>query len=298
MEPLFRRCAVVIMICCCLGLGCDKKKEKEAEPKYDPNKTVEGFERVSFPFTDSIKKINARQPRIFNNIPQFDPTRDWPTTQFSNPEEVFARCIRQNGTVQGSWAVLALTPTAVEAAIQLAVKQGLRDQTEVETIRKAASRQLFKANARTFAFVHNSNAKWQLREEPHLISMKLPEGGLVGTSVSMLIGLERAKVGILMFENVVSSDDVSYAIKMYVKSEEPKAEQTLNFIFEGDGNILSYLQMLFAQHQPPEEVITPPQEQQSYHHNSDNQKSVSNALSQFLGVAGLALEIIKLIKLV
>ena len=227
----------------------------------------------------------------------------WPQTGFSDPASAFARIMRRNGATNGRWAVLAIDPEAVEAAIQIAVAQQERGPTEIAALRSSALRQLFKPRAKSFVLMHNDEGDLpHLSAEPKLISMRQDEGRLVGMSVSMGMGLPAGKAGLLLFEDRTCPDDVSYALRLPVyvivlnvtkgilfgdEVRHVRVVEQEYFPFEGEGNLLTFLAAALKRHAPERRVPET---------HTSTRRPAEVSFSDRIALASFALEVVKLLR--
>lgn len=177
------------------------------------------------PSTDpsEIEHINSRIPRPLPCRKSKEiVSNTWPTGGLSDPVALFSEKMRRNGSSNDTWAILAIDPVTVEAAIQIAIARNERQSSEVPALRDAAVRQLFKERSKSFVLMHNGQQPSYLDEdEPQLISMRHGVGRLTGISVSLGRGLGRGKAGLLMLEDPTCEDDVSYSVELHLSSCEP-----------------------------------------------------------------------------
>lgn len=151
---------------------------------------------------------------------------NWPGISPKEPLKALARRVQRNGASDSTWAVLELDPETVEAALQIAVATDTIDLSELTKLRAAAAGALFKLGAKTFILMHNSNARWFLGpDEPYLISERSGKGRLVGLSASFASGLLRKQIGMLMFDDRVCEQDLTYVLgvpSMHTNSDAPR----------------------------------------------------------------------------
>ncbi len=219
----------------------------------------------------------------------------WPRQKIWDPVATFSNYMRRYGSTNGGMAIIAIDPNVIEAALQIAIMQQNISENELENLRKAAIAQLFKPRAKSFIIMHNSpNTIYFGNWEPKLVSMKHGEGNLVGMSVSMGRGLYRTKAGLMIFEDRVCSDDVSFSVAAPLANG-----YTYDFIFEGEGNLLTLLAAAFQPHIPEQPVLDFSAQQDTTNYQKDSRAQVSSgmaAVKDLWSVVQFALEIVKFIR--
>lgn len=214
----------------------------------------------------NTSQINAR---IAAPMPCRNPVpltlKSWPTAELADPVLTFSRALKKSGATRRHWLALALDTETLEAAFQIAVREGDVRQEELNALRRAAIAQLFKPRAKTVVLMHNQAAPASLdaKYPPTLISMRHGEGRLVGMSLSMErgSGLDRLRPAVLMLEDHTCDVDVSYVVRVRVLFEECSSGlfgtdcrdvyDKLDFTFEGEGDLLQLLAGALHPHAPP-----------------------------------------------
>lgn len=241
-----------------------------------------------------INKINRRIARPLScQISRVDNIASWPRQKMQDPIAKFSNYMRRYGSTNSGMAIIAIDPNVIEAALQIALMQQNISESELENLRKAAIAQLFKPRAKAFIIMHNSPSPIYFGTwEPKLISMKRGEGNLVGMSISMGRGLQRSKAGLLIFEDRVCPDDGSFSVAVPLANG-----YTYDFIFEGEGNLLTLLAAAFQPHVPEQPVLDLSAQQDMT--NYDRRALVSSGLAnvkELWSVVQFALEIVKFIR--
>ena len=196
--------------------------------------------------------------------------QSWPTAELADPVLAFARSMRKNGATRGHWLALVLDLQTLEAAFQIAVREGVVRGDELDALRRAALVQLFKPRAKTVLLMHNAVQVVTLADShpPTLLSMRHGAGRLVGMSLPLERGFERLKPAILMLEDRTCDLDVSFATQVRVLFDEcspgmfgrtscKKVYEQLEFTFEGEGELLRLLGAALQPHAPPPMAALP-----------------------------------------
>lgn len=247
---------------------------------------------------DLISSVNQRISRpIACNSSSAPNIERWPRQTIQDPIASFSNYMRRYGSTNGGMVMIAIDPNVIEAALQIAVTRKNISESELEGLRKAAIAQLFKPRAKSFIIMHNGEnpiyfGSWELK----LVNMKNGAGNLVGMSISMGRGLQKLKAGLMIFEDRVCSNDVAFSVNMPLANG-----YAYDFIFEGEGNLLTLLAAAFQSNVPDEPVLNfVPQKGKSDSYDSgrvtSQMSSGISTLRDIWGIVQFALEIVKFIR--
>jgi hypothetical protein len=241
---------LVLLFTICLLIGCNRSTE---------------FDDGSFkPYAnhDQISLINKREARPLECVQNNQSMQEWPTFQYTNPEDYwrfFAEKVLVRGASSDAWAILELDRKTIESALQIAVSRKTIEAGDIPNLREKAQRQLFKPGGRTFILMHSYPDFWALNaSEPKLVSQQSGSGRLIGMSVGLGIGMRFGEIGLLIFEDRVCDNDASYAIHLElthsksIRDLEPGwvlggSKESCHFVFGGERTPLPIIAALFQQ---------------------------------------------------
>jgi hypothetical protein len=267
---------------------------------FPVNEQLNDFRPSVFP--QQLGTINARNAiRAPCASPIQNRTAKWPSIGNEDPIKIFSRRVQASGATNGVWAVLELDPLSIEAALQIALMSDIIDKRQLQALRATASRSLIKPNARTFILMHNSDVSWWIgSSEPFLLSERSGRGRLVGISGSFANGLERKQLGVLMFENRVCRQDISYVLDISLWYK-PENIAHYRFTFGANENIAAVLAAAYAPYLPSYKQLL---EQKAANNPSsvpilpslrseENESSLFSWLGLAFDIVGLLLAVLK-----
>jgi hypothetical protein len=196
---------------------------------------------------EQIAAVNAREPRPLQCQPQAG-TGTWPTTASPDPVAAFALQVRDHGASDAGCGMLELNRLTVDLALQIAVSQNVIRLDDVWPIRRRADVTLFKPNSRSFVLMHGYSKSLTIAGEPTLLAERLSEGRLVGMSMGAARGFPPAGIGLLIFEDRVCFNDLSFTIHFPSLSgdggwRDPDCDE---FLFGGEASILPILAAAYS----------------------------------------------------
>jgi len=267
---------LVLCVAIALVIACARKTE--------PVATTTSQERFH-PHLDEgqIQRVNARVARE-TPCPNERQEYQWPAAISADPAAEFTKQVTRHGATDNSCGMLEIDRHVVDLAIQIAVRSGAVSESEVTAIKRNVDLQLFKPNTRTFVLMHNYDTKTVMDyAEPYLISEHHGTGRLVGMSISAARGIPRGNVGLLVFEDKVCPNDLSFSVVLPVLKDRKTDElvHCQEFIFAGQSNILQLIGAAYGHHLPAS--------------SEETEANVEPDAREWVSVAQLAVDIVKLL---
>jgi hypothetical protein len=217
-----------------------------------------------------------------------------------DPTNKFAEKVVTQGSSTNGWSILEIDLETVYLAFQIAVKEGNTQLSEKDRIMQNAEKQLFKEGAKTFVLMHDNDGIWAITDsEPLLYPQREENGRLVGMSQKMGLGIGKHEIGMLMFEDKVCQEDVSYAVGMNFNVAE-KVERLgswfrstdypgLKFVIGGEQSPLAVLATAYKP------IISKKPKYQANNNQSVNVRGIIISWQDWLSIAQFALDLVSLI---
>jgi hypothetical protein len=217
----------------------------------------------------------------------------------SDTEARFADMVLHHGAETAGIGAIELNPEALELSIDIAVREGRLSAERRDALQRKAERQLFKPGGRSFIVLNGGPGVLRLaRHEPSLLSQRNGEGRLVGMSVEMAKGLRPGQLGLLIFEDRVCHEDLSYALVLPVVTDDHRTRssflgmesndpRTFSMTIGGDDEPRQVLQALYGKY-------TPRAPQPNRVQDPASRVSVLGA-GDVISAIGLALDVVKFI---